>query len=203
MILYQGTAKEFSESVETNQIVSELENAFRKKLGRNLPPNEISAYNNSLSFMERVVRHANIADDCGVLVEYIIPLSSNRIDFLIAGEDGLGNQNFIIVELKQWQQAGPTGSRDLVKTYLGGAIRETPHPSYQAYSYKSFLSDFNEHISNGIIQAYACAYLHNYKKQTPEPLEQKKYQPIVEKAPLYFRNDHEKLEKFLEKYVSH
>jgi hypothetical protein len=202
MILYQGTAEEFSHAVETNQIIPELETAFNQKLGRKLPPNEISSFTNSLSFMERVVRRAKISEDCGVLVEYIIPLSSNRIDFLIAGKDKNGNRNFIIVELKQWQEAEASESNELVYTFLGGAIRDTPHPSYQAYSYKSFLADFNEYISQGIINAHACAYLHNLEEKDPEPLKFKKYRPIVEKAPLYFRDDQGKLEKFLEKYVS-
>lgn len=201
MILYQGIAREFIEAVETNKIVSKLEDAFRNKLGRKLPPNEISAYTNSLSFMERVVRRSGIADDCGIFIEYIIPLTSNRIDFLIAGEDEKGNKNFIIIELKQWQDAQPTGSEGVVVTALGRGMRETTHPSYQAHSYKLFLSDFNENISNGNIQAYACAYLHNYKKKDPEPLIEAPYENNVKEAPIYFRDDQSKLEEFLAKYV--
>src|SRR5258708_7541257 len=202
MILYQGTAKEFSDAVETNQIVSRLEAAFRDKLGRKLPPSERGAYTNSLSFMERVVRRSGVADDCGILIEYIIPLTSNRIDFLIAGEDDDGNKNFIIIELKQWQTAEATDSDGVVRTALGGGIRETTHPSYQAHSYKMFLSDFNEQIADGSIRAHACAYLHNYEKKNPEPLIQSPYLSIVEEAPIYFRDDKDSLENFLLKYVN-
>lgn len=202
MILFQGTAKDFVEITETNQIIPKLEAVFREKLGRKMPPAEISAYTNSLPYMGRVVRRSGIADDCGVLVEYIIPLTSNRIDFLISGEDDEGNKNFIIVELKQWQSAEATNSDGVVRTLLGGGVRETTHPSYQAYSYKTFLSDFNENIADGSIRAYACACLHNYKQKNPEPLIEKQYDNIVKETPIYFRDDQEKLEDFLLKYVN-
>lgn len=202
MILYQGTAKEFVNIVETNQVVPRLEAVFRSKLGRKLPPQEIGAYLNSLPFMGRVVRRSGVADDCGVLIEYVIPLTSNRIDFLIAGEDDAGNKNFIIVELKQWQKAEATDSDGIVRTALGGGIQDATHPSYQANSYKQFLSDFNEEISEGNIRAYACACLHNYEQKDPEPLYAMQYQGIVADAPIYFRDDQEKLENFLLKYVS-
>lgn len=202
MIIYSGTAKEFSEAIETNQIVPILENSFTKSLGRRIPPNEISAYTNSLPHMERVLRRSGIPDDCGVLVEYLIPLTSNRIDFVITGQDDLGNKNFIIIELKQWQDVEATDSDSIVRTYVGQGVRETTHPSYQAYSYKLFLSDFSENISNGDVTTYACAYMHNYVQKDPEPLLGEPYTNVVKKAPLYFRDDQLKLEEFVAKYVN-
>lgn len=201
MILYQGTAKDFVDVIETNQIVPKLESVFIEKLGRKLPPHEISAYINSLPYMSRVVRRSGIADDCGILIEYVIPLTSNRIDFLVAGEDEEGNKNFIIVELKQWQSAEATESAGIVRTVLNGGVRETTHPSYQALSYKLFLSDFNEKISDGHLQAYACACLHNYPEHSPEPLLEEQYSDVVDEAPIYFRDDQNLLEQFLSKYV--
>jgi DUF2075 family protein len=202
MILFQGTAKEFVDITESNRIIPILEAVFKEKLGRKLPPAEVGAYTNSLPYMGRVVRRSGIADDCGVLVEYVIPLTSNRIDFLVAGEDEEGNKNFVIFELKQWQTAEATDSDGVVRTFVGGSVRETTHPSYQANSYKLFLSDFNENIADGSIQAYACACLHNYAQKDPEPLTESQYSKIVKEAPIYFRDDQEKIEKFLLKYVS-
>jgi hypothetical protein len=202
MILYQGTAKEFVDITETNQIVPKLEAVFREKLGWKIPSSELGAYLNSLPYMGRVVRRSGIADDCGILVEYMIPNTSNRIDFLIAGEDDNGNKNFVIIELKQWQSAEATESDGVVKTFLKGRIRETTHPSYQANSYRLFLSDFNENIEDGSIRAYACACLHNYEQKIPEPLMEDIYANVVADAPIYFRDDQQKLENFLSKYVN-
>lgn len=203
MILYEGTAKEFSSLVEENQFLPALENAFIHKLGRKLPPGEIEAYTNSLPRMGSVIRRSGIADDCGILIEYVIPLTSNRIDFLIAGHDEKGSKNFVIVELKQWQSAEATESEGIVTTALAGNIRETTHPSYQAQSYKEFISDFNEDISDGDINAYACAYLHNFEERAHEPLTSEPYGDIVELAPVYFRDDQDKLESFIAKYVKY
>jgi uncharacterized protein len=202
MILYQGTAKEFVDIIDSNKIIPTLEDVFREKLWRKIPPAELSAYMNSLPYMWRVVRKSWIADTCGILIEYIIPLTSNRIDFLIAGEDDLWNKNFIIVELKQWQTAEKTNSDGIVRTFLGWSVRETTHPSYQAHSYKLFLSDFNQNISDGSIRAYACASLHNYEQKEPEPLMDDLYSQIVSEAPIYFRDDQEKLQMFLSRYVN-
>ncbi len=89
MIVYQANVKKFIEDVDSNHIVSEIDKAFREKLGRGIPPSEISAYANSLPHMERVVRRSGVASDCGILIEYKIPLTNFRIDFVIAGEDSI------------------------------------------------------------------------------------------------------------------
>jgi len=201
MILYKNSLKDFKLDVDKNQITDLVENCFKEKLGRHISPNEKRSISNSMSFMERIVRHADISDTCGVMLEYMIPLTSNRIDFLVSGEDEDGNKNFVIVELKQWESAESTDKDGVVKTFVGGGIRETTHPSYQANSYRLFLKDYNENIDSGLLSPYACAYLHNYKEQYPEPLRADIYKLIVDETPVYFKDDYEKLQKFLYKYV--
>ena len=166
MIIYQSTAKEFQDVVDAGQIIPAIEKAFRSKLGRGIPPAERGAYANSLPQMERVVRRAEIADDCGIMIEYKIPLTNYRVDFIVSGEDEHGTKNFIIVELKQWSEAlAAEGDELVVETFTGGANRIVPHPSYQAASYRDFISDFNENVANDSITAYSCAYLHNYAEK--------------------------------------
>ena len=48
----------------------------------------------------------------------------------------------MIVELKQWERADPTEMDGIVRTVIGGAPRDTPHPSYQAWAYAELLRDF-------------------------------------------------------------
>ncbi|MFT7645141.1 MAG: DUF2075 family protein [Candidatus Paceibacteria bacterium] len=201
MIVYEATAKKFINDVDSNQIVTEIEKAFQEKLGRGIPPSEVSAYANSLPHMERVVRRAGIADDCGILIEYKIPLTNFRIDFVVAGNDSEGNKNFVIVELKQWQTATVADGDGLVESFTGRANRVVTHPSYQSMRYKDFISDFNETIYSGGVKAYSCAYLHNYPEKNPEPLLDSRYTKVIEKSPVYFRDDQSKLEDFLAKYV--
>ncbi|TSD06302.1 MAG: hypothetical protein Greene07147_161 [Parcubacteria group bacterium Greene0714_7] len=203
MIVYEATAKKFIEDVDSNQILSEIEKAFREKLGRGIPPGEVSAYVNSLPHMERVVRRAGVADDCGILIEYKIPLTNFRIDFVISGTDEEGNKNFVIVELKQWQKARIAEGDGLVESFTGGAQRVVTHPSYQSSRYKDFMGDFNEAIYSGSVKAYSCAYLHNYPTSEPEPLLDHKYHNVIANSPIYFRDDQAKLQDFIAKYVKY
>lgn len=201
MILYKSDLKTFRDHVDTNQISDLIEESFRLKLGRRVNSSEKRSWTNSMSFMEKIVRKADLADSCGILLEYILPSTSKRIDFLISGEDEKGNKNFIIIELKQWESAEATEQDGIVSTFINGGIRETTHPSYQAVSYKNFLEDFNENISNDLIHPYACAYLHNYKEQNPEPLKNSVYNSILLETPIFFKDDYSKLEQFLNQHV--
>lgn len=201
MIIYQNTIKGFKFEVEENLIADSVERDFEEKFGRKVSQSEKSSWQNSLSFMERVVRRSAVADDCGVLIEYNLPTSSSRIDFIITGHDANSRKNFVIIELKQWQTASETHKDGVVLTYLGHDERETPHPSYQAYSYKSFLQDYNQNIYEGEISPFSCAYLHNYKQLDPEPLMAEIYQTYVLDSPIYFQEDCQKLADFLKQHV--
>jgi uncharacterized protein len=201
MIVYKNTAKGFQGDVDSNQVANNVESCFVSRLGRKLNPSEKNAINNSMQFMSKIIRRADLSESCGVLLEYMIPSTSNRVDFLISGEDESGNKNFVIIELKQWGEAESTEKDGIVKTFVGGGFRDTTHPSYQAYSYKRFLKDYNENIDSGLLSPYSCAYLHNYIEKNPEPLKSEIYKSIIKESPLYFQNDYEKLEQFLHKYV--
>jgi len=154
-----------------------------------------------MQFMERVIRNSKIPDDCGILIEYNIPATSKRIDFIVTGQDEAGNNNFIIVELKQWESAKATDRENVVLAYIGGRERETTHPSYQAWSYRQYLEDMNEAVYSQQLIGYSCAYLHNYRAPQPDPLLQEQYQPIVRKAPLFRSEDAQKLQEFIYKHT--
>jgi len=202
MVVYQNTAQGFKEDVDQNKIVQEvLDGVIRAFHGKRIGPSEQESWRNSLGFMERIIRRSSVADDCGIFLEYTIPATYKRIDFIIAGQNDKGDENFIIVELKQWQTAESTDKDGIVRTVLGGGLRETTHPSYQANAYKLFLKDFNENIEVEDIDAHSCAYLHNYTEKTPEPLKDSVYQGLINDTPLYLKNDYEKLESFIKEHV--
>jgi hypothetical protein len=201
MIVYQSSALEFRNAVDTNKITLEIVDLFEKKLGKAVGEGERRSWNNSLRFMESIVRNSKVADDCGVLIEYTIPTTSKRIDFIITGKNEIGDSNFILIELKQWESASDTDKLNLVKSFVGGSVRELTHPSYQAWSYKQFLKDMNEAIYTQKIKGHSCVYLHNYRESIPEPLKHNKYSQVLSEAPLYFAEDYRKLQEFLFRYV--
>src|SRR3989339_328511 len=202
MIIYKSSIKKFVDDVFANRIDEEIENACLRNLGRSILKTEGASWRHSLGYMERVVREAELPDDCGVLIEYVIPSTFKRIDFIVSGKDDDLNSNFIIVELKQWEKAASTNKDSIVTTFLAGnPERETTHPSYQAYSYKMFLKDFNENVYKGQLLPFSCACLHNYIENNPEPLKDKVYREIVEDTPLFFKHDTQKLAEFIKRHV--
>lgn len=164
MIIYKNNAGGFINEVETNSITEQIERKFVENYGRRVSESEKRSWSNSMQFMGNIIRRSKIDTSAGILVEYNLPATPYRIDFIVAGEDENLDKNFIIIELIQWEEASSTDKDDVVVSFVGGAKRETTHPSYQATSYKLYLADYNENVYKGDINVQSCAYLHNYKE---------------------------------------
>jgi DUF2075 family protein len=201
MIVYINSSEGFLNDVDTNKISDRIKEAYFEKTGKlNFNDKEDSSWINSMEFMGKIIRRSNISSDCGVMIEFGLPSSSKRIDFIVSGKDEKGNKNFIIIELKQWKEAQSTTANDLVLTkYYGGNY--STHPSYQASSYKGFLSDYNENVYKSTLTPFSCAYLHNYQEKKPEPLKDIVYKDTIVDSPIYFKDDYEKLETFIKQHV--
>ncbi|WP_127023555.1 DUF2075 domain-containing protein [Flagellimonas beolgyonensis] len=198
MIVYHKTKEDFSNDILTNDIGTIISNQIISKTGHKVAPNEIRSFENSLSYMERVVRDPDIPEDSGISIEYHLPQTSKRVDFIITGKDG-AQENVIIIELKQWDYAETTSKDGIVKTRFQFGESETSHPSYQAWSYAALLSSFNATVDEESIALYPCAYLHNY---TPDNnITSDFYSFYTEKAPLFLKPDAIKLRTFIKKYI--
>lgn len=201
MIIYSSSAEGFRNDVDDNKIVEKIETEYITRVGRKPGDAERNSWRESLVRMESVIRRAELPGDCGVLIEYIVPPTSKRVDFLITGKNTEGIDNFVVVELKQWQKAEATDKEGVVNTFTGGANRDVAHPSYQAYSYQYMISDMNEEVAKGGILPGSCAYLHNYHSHNPEPLLAPQYNEYIERSPVFFADDVVKLRDFLKKHV--
>ena len=201
MIVYINSSAGFLVDVDSNKISDRIKEAYFQKSGKiNFNDKEDSSWINSMEFMGKIIRRSNIASDCGVMIEFGLPSTSKRIDFIVSGKDSTGKKKFIIIELKQWKEAQSTTKNDLVLTkYYSGNY--STHPSYQASSYKGFLSDYNENVYNSTLVPFSCAYLHNYPEQNPEPLKDFIYKDVISDSPIYFKDDYEKLEFFIKQHV--
>ena len=125
--------------VEKGIISNNVYDAFRKKLGE-VSISEQLSWRNSLRHMYNVLNTPTIPDDSGIAIEYRLPYTSKRVDFIISGKNTDNSEHAMIVELKQWQEAKTVkGKNSIVKTYVGNAEREVTHPSYQAWSYSKTL----------------------------------------------------------------
>ena len=135
MIVYSGTIKKFNDDIDEGRIAWVLKDEFEKRGISGGTESEVRSWLNSLLHMKNVINYEGVDKNIHVAIEYQIPTTSKRVDFIISGLDELNNRNVVIVELKQWEKAERTDKEGLVSTYVGGANRFVTHPSYQAYSY--------------------------------------------------------------------
>lgn len=203
MIVYEATKAEFVDSVFSGSITDEIYEMYQQKIGKS-GKSQIMSWENSMQYMYKVLEDKEIPDDCGVAIEFTIPTTSKRIDFIITGLNQFQDDSVVIIELKQWSEAYKVDGKDgVVKTILGGGLRETTHPSYQVWSYASLIKNFNQTVDEDEIGLYPCAYLHNYDFGDDDPLTDEIYKPYFDEAPLYGKRDALKLRNFIKKYIKY
>jgi DUF2075 family protein len=204
LIVYHGTKTQFLDDHNDRNIEDVIATRYLQRTGRYAPHAEMRAWKASLGEMARVLHDRDIADDIGVGIEFGIPQTSKRIDFILSGLSADGNPNLIIVELKQWSEAELTGKDGIISARRGGTgpAREGPHPCYQAWSYAALLEGFNEAVYDDGVALSPCAYLHNYDRGD-DVIDNAFYEPYIEKAPLFLRGPEEiaRLRTFIKQHV--
>ena len=204
MIVYEATKELFVEDVIQDRIEENIDEKFYNKMGYHTSQSERNAWKNSMEYMLKVLIDSNIPSNIGVAIEYKIPNTSKRVDFIITGFDENRKNVAVIVELKQWEKASIVSGKDgIVEAYTGHALREVAHPSYQAWTYATIIEDYNENVQQKQIGLYPCAYLHNYKKIMPPTLLSDVYKEYLDKAPAFVKGDVEKLREFINKYIQY
>jgi len=204
VIIYQATKGDFLQhTLRDNNIRDLLTSHYFSATGKHVSDSEIQAWKHSLLQMAIVLNDEEIPDNAGVAIEYQLPRSNKRIDFILTGLDDEGQSKVVIVELKQWSDARLSEKEGIVWARRGGPRGESegPHPCYQAWSYAALLSDFNEAVYEGGMTLLPCAYLHNYLRDgvIDHPL----YQPFIDRAPLFLAEEQEKLRLFIKRHVRH
>ncbi|MDD9997469.1 MAG: DUF2075 domain-containing protein [Rhodospirillaceae bacterium] len=201
MIVYSASRAEFSEDVYSNQIEQKILDAFASRLGHSTSRSEIESWKNSMLYMNSVLESGGIPDDAGVAIEYQVPLTSKRVDFILSGANADQQDTAVIVELKQWTEVDATQKDAIVKTFIGRGLREVTHPSYQAWTYAALIRDFNVEVQQGQITLHPCAYLHNCldSAEVKSPF----YSEHMAQAPLFVRSDVQHLRDFLKRHVKY
>lgn len=201
MIVYRGTKEKFIDDVIDGKIADEIELAFVAKLGRHTSENEVRAWKNSMQHMYKVLSNCAIDDGVAVAIEYQIPLTAKRIDFMLAGVGPDGKENVVVIELKQWEHAKLTQKNGIVVTRFQHGEAEVVHPSYQAWSYVDLIQSFNAEVQDRGIVLSPCAYLHNY--HADEVIRNDFYQNYIDLAPVFLENDARKLSRFISEHIRH
>jgi len=201
MIIYSGTISDFSSDVLNGEIADIIKSEFEKSHFLHSSDSEYRAWSNSLLHMDKILNCSDIDQNIHVAIEYQIPATSKRVDFIVSGKDQNDISKAVIIELKQWEKAEKTSREDLVTTFLNGSVRSTTHPSYQAYSYAKTIENYNEYVQEKTISLYPCVYLHNYSEEFRSELDNPLYESIVKEAPLYLKKDGAKLREFIKQHI--
>ncbi|MBQ9041929.1 MAG: DUF2075 domain-containing protein [Eggerthellaceae bacterium] len=202
MIVYSGSKTDFMNEVEEDTIAYSIRDSILAKMHRTTGDAEFRSWVNSLEYMYKVLNDNEIPNDSGIAIEYNLPNTAKRVDFLISGYDEFSVPNVVIIELKQWEKLKKVEGLDgLVETFTGGANRRVVHPSYQAWSYAQMISDYNEYAQNSAVQLWPCAYLHNYLRIEDDPLDDPIYAEYLDDAPAFTKGDVKQLRAFIKRVV--
>ena len=203
MIIYQSNKERFIKDLISNEIHEIIEATYKLKTGHRVAKNELRSWQESMRFMGAVMDDEEIPNDAGVSIEYSIPQTSKRIDFILTGQDQANNDQVVIIELKQWESAELTDKDAIVKTRFQHGLAETSHPSYQVWSYSELLNQLNETVYTDNIHLAPCAYLHNYIED--DVIKNNFYQPYIERAPVFLKgkDEKEKLKTFIKSFVKY
>ncbi|MBN2617221.1 MAG: DUF2075 domain-containing protein [Spirochaetales bacterium] len=204
MIIYENTKNGFINDVNSGLYVQKIERNVFEKMHRKTSNSEINSWLNSLRNMKDIIDDVEIPDDVGVAVEYNIPATSKRVDFILSGYNKNKEMETLFVELKQWKEVSAVKNQeDVVKTLTGGANRVVTHPSYQVWSYTELLKNSNKNIQFNNIKLNPCAYLHNYTIGNNDPIIDSKFNKIIEKAPIFTITDREKLKQYIKQHIKY
>ena len=201
MIIYNGTLGQFRDHVTLNMMQGLLLKALREKGLSGGSPSEVNSWNNSLHFMKDVLEDSYFDINCQVAIEYNIPQTSKRVDFMIMGNNGYSD-HVVIVELKQWAKVNKVDD-NCDHSIMSDLKSHEPvaHPSYQAYSYKCLILDYcdDEHINKQTVKP--CAYLHNLGEAYRPVIEDNLYNEWTSEAPVFLQQDVLKMRNFIKQYI--
>jgi len=200
MLVYSGTKSSFSTDIERGNLAYIIEEKLKEYGITSGNDREFMSWQNSLPQMYFALQQSEVDDDVDVSIEYQIPLTSRRVDFLIGGTNE-NQDSIVIIELKQWQRATKLSRENLVETLTGGSKRVVVHPSQQAYSYAKLIENFNETLRTENIKLVPCAYLHNYDSAYIDQITGPQYDEIIGEAPIFIGRDRNKLSNFISTHI--
>jgi hypothetical protein len=194
VLAYLATKDQFL--LDAPNIEDKVRAEVKRKLGHNVGDAEYSSWRNSLgNAMYHAMNTDEIPGETGVAIEYRVNGRAFRIDFMLSGKNQSGKESLVIIELKQWTDIEFSDLADHVRTYVGGGIKDKPHPSYQAWSYLSHLKMYNEYIYETEVEVKACAYLHNC--EDPDVVNASRYEEKLNEVPVFIKGQGPKLRSLI------
>ena len=85
LIVYSGTISKFNNDVDNGMIADLVKSELARRNIINNNDSEFRSWDNSLLHMKNVLDYSEMNKDIRVAIEYQIPATSKRVDFIISG----------------------------------------------------------------------------------------------------------------------
>jgi DUF2075 family protein len=133
-------------------------------------PSEVRSWERSVPILAHELVQAGLGG-VEVLLEHQLPLTSKRVDAVLAGyHPATGQPSYVVVELKQWSDAHLFEDQvELVEVPAYGH-RPVLHPSSQVQGYCEYMLDFIPGLADQPDPISGIAFLHNATAHGVEPL---------------------------------
>lgn len=202
MIVFKSTKQKYLAEYDGMTLADEISKNLQR--APNPGNSEYQSWEASFEPIARLLKTEKIPDDVGVTIEYGLKIGNFRIDYFLTGKDAQGNAAGVIVELKQWSlpHFHPKPGDPTLFLVGGEGCMPKVHPSYQAWSYKVMLDNYNRQVQETPVLLHPCSYLFNYLPgPAPEPdiLRSPENAEVLSQSPLYDRKNWGALKSFLEK----
>ena len=84
MIIYESTKNGFLQDVQKGVIAAKILQEYQDKIGGS-GQGQINSWRNSMNFMGGVMANQAIPGDAQVAIEYRLPYTAKRVDFMVSG----------------------------------------------------------------------------------------------------------------------
>ena len=133
-------------------------------------PSERRSWDRSIPVLANDLVEAGLGD-VEVLLEHRLPLSSRRVDAILAGRHPkTGAASYVVVELKQWSEADLFEDDPNLVLIDGYGRHPRLHPVEQVRGYCEYLRDFVPALRADDDNVAGAAYLHNATEMGVSPL---------------------------------
>ncbi|MGO1634847.1 MAG: DNA/RNA helicase domain-containing protein, partial [Corynebacterium variabile] len=124
-------------------------------------PAEVRSWEKSVPELAKAINAAGLGD-VTVLLEHQLPLTSKRVDAILAGtHPTTGEPSYVIVELKQWSTAHSFEDNPELVDVPGTLGAPRSHPVLQVDDYRSYLTSFATILEEHPERVHGAVYLHN------------------------------------------
>jgi hypothetical protein len=170
LALVRRSAASLAAIASTGSVAELIFEQMLHAAGVRAAPGEQRSWDRSVPVLARDLVEAGLGQ-VEVLLEHRLPLSSRRVDAILAGRHpATGMASYVVVELKQWSGAELYEDDPGLVLIDGYGRHPRLHPVEQVRGYCEYLRDFVPVLAAGKDSVAGAAYLHSATEMGVAPL---------------------------------